>query len=339
MAAAEEKRKFVLFNNKSPADPDRLAKLDKYSAKLDQIIKESEQRVLDMQLMSLENRILQESNLNPTVSRDVQNIWKNIKTDGVKYSMSKESAALSLGNVDISQAVSKQKITSVQSSSIISEEGYTVKSWTVFSLPSVTFPEVKLKTTFKTVLDQTESKTSMPSVHYVKFKLQGLEDTSDLGPAIDYCQTENDIELFSRLLEEYLEICTSREKLLEEFQETVLASTKGQNIFEFRNRDNKVLVYLCLETSFDESKIGWTENWTCKFTQLGMDSAASCNIPQQLVEEGSYEEWTLSYAIETLGKMATLDVLTPFKEGALVSSTPLNSQPTRAPKRRLPFPQ
>ena len=34
--------------------------------------------------------------------------------DGLKYSMSKESASLSLGNVDISQAVFKQKITSVQ---------------------------------------------------------------------------------------------------------------------------------------------------------------------------------------------------------------------------------
>jgi len=94
-------------------------------------------------------------------------------------------------------------------------------------------------------------------------------------------------------------------------------------------------------------------------SEIGKRIAREMNIPEKLIKDGEYKNWTIEYAIDTLAKMASLDTDSPSKSSDFVTpannaikslkqpstkkddsedsivQTPINSQSLKPPKRRL----
>jgi len=329
------------FQLPKPVNLDRLKNLEKYAGKLEKLVKEKDAIVNDLRMIQLEDRVHQEEELTENISSDLKHIWRSMKTDNLKSdSISLKSSSLASENLDITTALTNQKLAAVMTQSAVSSENLCVKSWKIVTVPLAGQPDIKLRTTFKTI-QSNEKKDRMPSITGVRFKVVGLAENNDLAPAIAYCQAQSDIQLFTRLLEDYLTINADREELIEKSLGQPSVNHKGKNILEFKNSEGKVLVYLCLHIAYHDDTLDWAESWSCKFTEAGISSGEQCNIPNQLIRTGSYADWNVAYAIETLSKMASLDAPTPHKQDSISESelgseaTPLNSQSRRAPKRRL----
>ena len=89
--------------------------------------------------------------LTDNTASDLRRIWRSMKTDDLTCSLSRETATLTTNNLDITDALSNQKLALIQTNSAISDENICVKSWKILSNPLANQPDIKLKTSFKTI--------------------------------------------------------------------------------------------------------------------------------------------------------------------------------------------
>jgi len=255
-------------------------------------------------------------------------------------------------NLNIAQDLLGNIIHSVQTKSKVTDENACIRSWIIFSKPSVRYPGVVLRTSFDT-LAQKDDEDILQRIQSVKFHLKGLAEKSDLLPALKLCEEEADIQRFTDLLEQFLHLNDARQTRIKEALKEECFTQQGPNILELRGPGNQILLQLVLNIKFSLTSLNWSETWSCKLTAAGSAALSSLGLPAEKIEDGSYQDWSTDYAIETLGKMAALEP-TPTKKdktggGGLTSplpasdssasqlnhQTPFNSQTRRPPKRRL----
>jgi len=344
-----------------PGGEDKLLKFDNYKKKLEANVKNKEELVNRFEEHSLEAKLHKSQAASRQVLTDIKQNINKIKIDDEE-----KVKELTDKNLALTEALLGVKIHSVQTISVMTNENDCVRTWTVLSIPSVRHPGVNLKTTFET-FENKESKDKLPSVHSLKFRLQGLAEKADLVPAVKLCQEESDIQRFSELLEQYLVLNDARQNRIQEASQSQNISHKGSNMLEFRNNEDNILLHLCLNISLDLNTLGWVEAWASKLTNAGTAALTHLGLVPNLIEDGSYQDWSVEYAIETLTKMALLGP-SPTKQNSRARNsnkssqdeselsgqqetpisnsrqqttlssqqqTPLNSQSTRPPKRRL----
>merc|ERR1711864_12057 len=61
-------------------------------------------------------------------------------------------------------------------------------------------------------------------------------------------------------------------------------------------------------------KSGWKFGWKAELTDAGSAACADFELPRSLVKRGKVDDWTPSYALKTLSKLASLDGETPAKK-------------------------
>ncbi|XP_023345616.1 uncharacterized protein LOC111714695 [Eurytemora carolleeae] len=316
-----------------------LEKLQKYRKRLEEDVEDKEKKVMNLANIGFETRIRQEEIMSEALAKDLKNMWMDIDTEKIGENLSDKKSILTSRNLEITESLLGVSVNSVQTRSLMKDENDLKRSWIVHSTPSIQHPEIKLKTSF-TTLDSYGEKTSMPTVFGVKFRLEGL-DSSELSTPMEICQEDSDIQLFTRILREYIHKKTLRDQFIEEVlrkETNVTLKTGTGKLLEYRSEVNSLLFHLCLNLDFKPSTMGWKISWVCKFTETGKRLAISCNLPETLITKGTEKDWTPEYAMETLGKLSHLYTETPSKsQNTAVSSlsTPLSGQHPRPPKRRL----
>jgi len=288
---------------------DKASKFSNYKRKLEAIVENKEGTVKRFEELSLEAKLHKSQAASRQVLTDIKQKINQIRIDD-------EEKVLELNerNLALTEALLGVRVHSVQTVSAMTNENDCLRTWTVLSIPSVKHPDVNLKTTFET-FESNDNKDKLPSIHSLRFRLQGLAEKADLVPAVKLCQEESDIQRFSELLKQYLVLNDARQNRIQEASQKQNISRKGNNMLEFRDSEDNILLYLCLNISFDLNTLSWVEAWASKLTAAGTAALANLGLPPKHIEDGSYQDWSVDYAIETLTKMARLGS-SPIKQNA-----------------------
>jgi len=277
-------------------------KYQNYVTKFEKFVGDKEKELSDLESIRLEAAILQEDDY----SENLQNLICNSKLAGINWKrITEDNLSATEQNVELTESLSGIKIDTVQTKCLLSEDNDCIKSWELVTRPSDLFPECEVETSFKTV-GPMKPQRELPSITEVKIKITGLQNCSDLEPAVKYCQDENELQMFDGILREYLVCYQNRIENIERALKDTHVVLKGDNLLELKSDEGHAVAHLCLNIQFLVGEQGWTESWMCKFTELGLKAATSCNLPKEIIKNGFYEDWSIGYCIKTLAKVASL---------------------------------
>ena len=67
----------------------------------------------------------------------------------------------------------------------------------------------------------------------------------------------------------------------------------------------------------------------CKLTDSGTVACSSLHLPSELAKTGTVSTWDWTKAVDTLAKVARLDVDTPARKGSVISAAWIPRLPSR----------
>merc|ERR1719334_476666 len=147
---------------------------------------------------------------------------------------------------------------------------------------------------------------------------------SDMDEVLRFCEKDKEIQLFHRLVRDYLPFYRDREKMINSGLSKV-CQRKSPNMVQFINLREQVLAVLCVGIKFDYSSFGWNMSWMTKLTDVGEAACNTFRVPLSLVKLGTVPEWSVTEALERLSKVAMLD-----SDGDSDSLSTVTISPTRA---------
>jgi len=218
------------------------------------------------------------------------------------------------------------------------------KKWTLAIQPDKkTFPDVVVTQEFITLESPDDE---IPEILKLKVNIEGIDIDDELDEVLRHCEHNLEPQLVTRLVREYLPLNKDRQDILSNTSEH--CSLRSGNIIEFTNSLGSVLANVCLSIKFDSRSLSWSTAWMCKLTDAGTTACNSMNIPSELSKTGTVSTWDWDKAVDTLAKVARLDMDTPERSGKgvtvcdfsnLDTSTPIRlsqgEELKRIPKRKL----
>jgi len=214
----------------------------------------------------------------------------------------------------------------------VDAEGAVYKVWTIIFKPDDNHPEVII--TQEIATKDKPGSEQLPMIQSLRLSVEGL-DTDFTGAKV-HCEEEKEPQLFTDLVIAYIDAAQERRELIETYVGSY-CHLRPPNKLELFNRTKKSLAMVTLSLKMDlREKSGWKLSWAAVLTDVGREACAEFHLPRSLVKRGRVDDWTPSYALESLTKLASLAGQSPEKENSAVQSdrpSPRGETPKAETKR------
>jgi len=150
-----------------------------------------------------------------------------------------------------------------------------------------------------------EENSSITKISNLSFSFDSDEfPTSEVRPLVEKCSKSGDPTIFFKKIERYWEKYTFRRQFLqEENLESQLHKTTGAYRIVFKY-GKEVLAKLQWSIQFDDLAEEFLDNYNVAFTDKGGKMAKDLNIPEDLVNKGSFDQWDVVKCIKNLRIMS-----------------------------------
>jgi len=274
----------------------------------------------------LEKQLLEQKNVDPAELQELLGQVKDLQVDSDQESLDFHEKNMTLTQVFLGRLLKSCSSKNVK----ITTENNCVKTWWVEVVPDSEYPDVVVRMKFDT-LDLTKS-DKLPSIVKLRIGLVGLEVDGDMAETIKLCEKDKEIQLFIRLIREYLPLSKQREVLITSSISSYV-KRKSSNMVEFVNQNGQVLANLCINLKLDYSNFSWRMGWNAKLTDGGKVACKEFHIPSSLAKTGTVSDWDVPDALERLSRVALHDSEdTPMKEQRRFSRQDLSGVDTSTPR-------
>jgi len=333
--------------NRPKTDEEKFKNLQ---TKLENTISETEEKGKYVRKFALESRLGDCSD-----EEGVEEVAKLSRVLGQNIQCNKKNSELTKKNLDLIESLMGLAVDKCQSKvSEVTSDDQCRKTWSVEVRPNVKH-DVRILQEFVTnevVGGQNDG--MLPTITQLKLKVTGLEmGMAELEEVTELCEKECEVQLFTRIVREYLVMHETRKTVIDKVLEgnSDLVVQKDFNKMEISDTGGELLCTLTFPMLFNYRSLGWKtpQVWSCEFTEAGKIGAASVNIPQSVVETGTTANWSQEEAGANLVKLARLNdddgesdlsELAPVQlekqfDTCIPEKTPKPPKPAKMPKRKL----
>lgn len=231
----------------------------------------------------------------------------------------KKTSDLSKTNLTLIETLKGTSVLSGESRvTEVTETNECIRQWDVQIIPNAKVTSVVINQKFLTK-ETSSDERKLPSIIDLELGVVGIE-SNELDGVMNNCQDWREIQLFTRIVKEFVELYEERSRLLEMVKEGdgELYEIK-ENVVTLKSSDGEFLGEFYMPLDFNYRIMAWIseENkifWHCKFTDQGKEAAKSMNFPSALLESGTTKDWTASEAISNLMKLASFYTANPSPE-------------------------
>lgn len=327
----DAKKRFHLTSNKERTT----GQLQKAKDILSNKLNNHQSQTKYIQRFALETKINQCS-LNDSIA--AEEISEMFHTLGQNISCDKKSSDLSKTNLNLIEGLAGASVLSSESRiTEVTENNECIREWEVQIVPYSKVPNVIIHQKFLTK-ETSSDENKLPAILDLELELVGL-DTNELDGVMNNCREWREIQLFTRIVKEFMELNEARMAVLEKVKkgDEDLYEIKD-NVVTFRSEGGDILALFSMPLEFNYRIMGWIrgsqENkilWQCKFTEQGAAAAKNMNFPPGVFENGTTRDWTAFEAISNFMKLASLSTENPTPD-----KTPIRSGLAgRVDKRKL----
>lgn len=334
-----------------------LSRLETARDRLKSLVETKEESNRDLALLALESQLAAAAQQNgqPLTKEKIDEIRRLFRiVSSTRQDLATRSSLFNKDAVDrhnrnitLTDHILGTQLTSTQCSvKQLTKENDCLKKWTVVVQPVRDHPEIQIHQTYETV-ESPADRGKLGPIRPLRLHVDGLVGEAGLQAALEYCEENTEIQLFTRLMRDYVPRWRRAQQLVATALKQYYSSNNNNNSANnvainsttnisrsnslqavFTNSAGERLVTFVFLISFDKNTLGWREGWEAELSEVGEKAATSCHLPEEILSDGTYPAWTPDYALETLAKVAQL-------ESVSVLPTPVSSGKVRVPKRKL----
>ena len=276
-------------------------KLTRYKYKLETLVDSQESSAAALTKQVLHSHLLSEKDLSVEEMRDLLELGTNLRL--VSDKESERSAGRNLRNIEQVRQL-EMRVCQAELKAV-SERNRASKELLVRTVPHTDFPHLVLQMIMMTEED-TKTQGAMPTIKRLEATLEGIEADKNLQEAISYCEKALEPQLLTELVREYLPLDQQRKHILDS-ADSEFCNIKSVNVVEFFNSAGTHLASVILRIKLSLARLAFSPAWQCKLTEEGEAACSRLNIPSQLADTGSIQDWDWSQAVDTLTKVARFD--------------------------------
>lgn len=324
--ALEVRPRFQLANNKERTTE----QLQKAKDKLTEELNKQQIKAKYIQKFALETKINQSPSNKENVAEEISEMSHMF---GEKITVDKKTSDISKTNLTLIETLKETSVLSgVSRVTEVTEDNDCIRQWEAQIIPDAKLPSIIIKQKFLTK-ETSSGEGNLPSIIDLELSVLGVE-TDELDGVMNNCREWKEIQLFTRIVKEFVGLYDERRTILDKVKEgdSELYEIKD-NVVTIHSSDGEILGLFSMPLEFNYRIMAWiTEEkklvWHCKFTELGEEAARTMNFPSAVLETGTTKNWTASEAVSNLMKLASFYTATPSPE-----KTP--ARPGKVDKRKL----
>lgn len=238
---------------------------------------------------------------------------------GEKIIFDKKTSDLSKTNLTLIETLKETSVVSGMSKvTEVTEANECIRQWDVQIIPDFKVPSVVINQKFLTK-ETSSDERNLPSIIELELSVDGVE-TNELDEVMNNCRDRKEIQLFTRIVKEFVGLYDERSSILDKVkEEDVDIYEINENVVKLKSRDGDILGLFFMPLEFNYRIMAWICEesklpWNCKFTEQGEEAAKSMNFPSGVLESGTTKDWTAAEAISNLMKLASLYTANPSPE-------------------------